>query len=129
MKAETHRHCRRRGFTLWEVLAVLVLAGIVLPAVMRAISVTTGAASDARRRMEAASLAETRMDELVTTGAWQDENLSGDFGTDWPQYRWMAEVSDWDGLTLRLLSVHVQWTAKGVQREVVLSTLVSTGSE
>jgi len=117
----------RRGFTLVEVLATLVLLAVILPVAMRGIALDTRTAADARDRAEAASLAETKLSELLSSGAWQSGEQSGDFGADWPQYAWKVEVSDWEGSTLKLLSVRVEWTSRGQQRNASVSTLVYTG--
>jgi type II secretion system protein I len=119
----------RRAFTLVEVLAALVLVAIILPVAMRGISLATAAAGEARRRVEAAVLAEARLIDLVATGEWEGANLSGDFSPDWPGYRWKAEVSDWDDPLLRQVSVTVEWTSAGRQRAVTLSTLARVGGQ
>jgi len=124
------RECRQqRAFTLVEVLVTLALMAIILPVAMKGISLATTTAGLAKQRMEAASLAETKLAEILVTGAWQNGNLSGDFGPDWPQYRWVAEVRDWEAATLRRIDVRVQWTARGSERSVTLTTLLYNGSE
>ena len=117
------------AFTLVETLATLTLVAIILPVAMRGISLATSAASLARRQAEAGSLAEAKLNEMIATDAWQTANLSGDFGLDGPDYRWSADVRDWQGATLRQLSVSVTWTARGKPRAVTLSTLVYNGSQ
>ena len=117
-----------RGFTLIEALATLVLVTIILPPAMHGISVAANAASQALRRMEAAVLAEAKLAELVATGGWQGSELSGDWEPDTPGYQWTAEVDDWTDDRLRELTVRVEWTARGAQRSVSLTTLVYPGS-
>ena len=114
----------RRGLTLIEVLATIVLMGIVLPAAMHGISLCLGAASVARQRTEAAGLAEAKLNELLATGDWQFGMMSGDFGEAWPEYRWTGGTSDFSDPTLRQLSVRVFWASRGQQRDVKLTTLV-----
>ena len=114
----------RGGFTLVEALATLVLVAIILPVAMRGISLATAAAGHARRQVEAAALAEARLAELVSTGAWQDADLAGDFGDDYPGYAWTAAVTERKEATLRQLDVRVTWVARGAERSVTLSTLV-----
>jgi len=121
-----HRSSFARAFTLVEVLAALTLAAVILPVAMRGISLATAAASDARRQMEAASLAESKLTELRVSGDWQGSELSGDFGTDWPDYRWIADVAEWEDTTVQQLSVSVSWTARSTTRSVTLTTLVYT---
>ncbi|MHC4712036.1 MAG: type II secretion system protein [Planctomycetota bacterium] len=117
------------AFTLVEVLATLALVAIILPVAMRGISLASGAAAEARRRMEAASLAEARLAELLATGDWQGTDLSGDFAPDWPLYRWRADVNDWEQGDLREITVYVEWTARGTERVVALTTLVYNGGQ
>ena len=51
----------RGGFTLVEVLASLALVAVILPVAMEGVSLAVGAAGLARDRIEAASLAETKL--------------------------------------------------------------------
>jgi len=115
---------RRRGLTLIEVLATIVLMGIVLPAAMQGISQCVRAASLARQKSEAAGLAEGKLNELIATGDWQFGVTSGDFGEAWPEYRWKAGTSEFTDPTLQQLSVQVYWTSRNEQRDVTLTTLV-----
>lgn len=112
------------GFTLIEVLAALLLLAIVIPVIMRGISLATAAGSLAKQRSDAYSLCESKLDELLATGQWQYGNLSGDFNPDYPKYRWSANVVDWTDPSVEQLDVHVTWTRNGKDKDVVLSTLV-----
>ncbi len=117
------RPAQRSGFTLVEVLATLVLLGVVLPVAMRGVSLAISSADVARHTAEAASLAEAKLNELVITGDWSVSGASGDFGADWPDYRWTSQSAGRDyGLTEVMLSV--VWTDKGRERNVTVSTLV-----
>ena len=86
-----------------------------------------------RRRSEAGALAEAKLNELIATAQWQSGILAGDFGTDWPDYSWKAEVQTWTpsnstdngyGNTVSELAVHITWVSRGAERSVTLSTLV-----
>jgi prepilin-type N-terminal cleavage/methylation domain-containing protein len=130
----------RRAFTLVEVLATLLLISIILPVAMKAVSVSTQTAAMARRRTEAGGLAEAKLAELVATAEWQGGVLSGDFGSDWPDYRWSADVTTWTspvtstatssstttdpGNTVNEIDLHVSWRDVAGERAVTLSTLV-----
>lgn len=118
---------RGHGFTLMEVLAALALVAVVLPVVMQGFSIASSLASSAKDRTEAAALADSKLNELVATGVWNQGVLSGDFAPDQPNYRWKAEVKNWDSSTLQELDVHVVWTSRGADREFVVSTLVDQG--
>jgi prepilin-type N-terminal cleavage/methylation domain-containing protein len=129
IRADSRRSARvpRCGFTLVEILATLTLVAIVLPSVMHGISLSLATADQARQQAEAAALAHSKLSEIVAAGQLQHAVLSGDFGTDWPDYRWEARLGDWDGATLRQLDVIVSWKHAGVDRSVTMTTLVYTG--
>ena len=116
---------RRRGLTLVEVLATIVMMAIVLPAAMQGITICTATSAVARQRSEAAALAESKISELIATGDWQFGALSGEFGEAWPEYRWEGSAAAWaSDPTMTELSVRVYWTRRGQEREVVLTTLM-----
>ena len=119
---------RRGAFTFVEVLATLTLVAIVFPTVMSGISISLQAGDFATHQAQAPSLAQSKMAELVAQGQWQQATLSGDFSPDYPDYRWNAQVSEWDGVSLEQLDVTVSWRQRGRERSVVLSTLVNTGA-
>jgi prepilin-type N-terminal cleavage/methylation domain-containing protein len=126
----------REAFTLIEVLATLMLMAIVLPVAMKAVTISTAIASDARRRNEAAGLAESKLNELIATSQWNGGVLAGDFSADgWPEYSWSAEVNNWyspevttlgtdPGNSLSEIDLHVTWRARNRDFSVTLSTLV-----
>jgi len=124
-----HRGRQREqpGFTLIEILATISLMAMVLPAVMAGISVCLSAGDLAEHHAKAASLGHTKLSQLLSEGQLQDTNLSGDFGEDWPEYRWTAQVSDWDGSALRQLDVTVWWQHEGKDRNLTFSSLAYTG--
>lgn len=119
---------RKRGFTLIEVLATMLLIAIVLPTVMRGVAAASGTASLSRHRTEAAGLAQAKLAQLMASGEWQAGILSGDFGADYPDYRWRATVTAWplDQTTagLQLVDCSVLWTGRGGREDsVTVSTL------
>src|SRR5690348_6677471 len=65
------RGAGRQGFTLVEVLAALVILGIVLPVAMRGVSLSLAAASNAKHMNVAAQLADQKLNEVVLTSGWQ----------------------------------------------------------
>jgi prepilin-type N-terminal cleavage/methylation domain-containing protein len=113
---------RRSGFTLVEVLASLVIMGIVLPFALRGASLAMHAGSVARHQAEAATLGEAKLTEMVSMGTWADTG-QGDFGNDFSQYRWTMENVQRDiGVTELTLSVF--WQERGADRSIKLSTFV-----
>jgi prepilin-type N-terminal cleavage/methylation domain-containing protein len=124
-----HRGARvRGGFTLVEVLASLLLAAIVLPPAIRGIVLCLDTAGEARLRTEAAALAQSKLTELVATGEVYDAQLEGDFGEELPQYRWAAQLTEWEDSRLVQLDVAVTWQRHGRDRDVTLSTLLYLGA-
>ena len=115
------------GFTLIEVLAAMLLIGIVMPVVMQGVTSATRAGSASRHRTEAATLAGGKLSELMVTNQWNGGNLAGDFGADWPAYKWSAVVTPWAGDTqqigLQQLDVTVTWGDGGRQTDVTVSGL------
>lgn len=119
----SQRGAAHRGLSLIEVLATLVLVGIVLPAAMKGVTLSLRAASLARHQQEASQLAEMRLNEVL---ALEDSSVlagSGSFAPDWPEYSWQAQTYTADfGLTE--VEVRVTWLERGLERAVTLSTLV-----
>jgi len=124
-----------------EVLATLVLIGIVLPVAMRGVSLAMFAGDTAADRKKATVLAESKMAELIATGEWQDTALEGDFATTASGemmdeesvgeagYAWSATVEDWVDLSIKELTVRVTWTARDIEHEVSVTTLVHSEEE
>jgi hypothetical protein len=91
---------------------------------MRGVSVSLAAAEKAKHLSEAASLGDSKLNELISTGEWSGGALQGDFGQDWPMYRWQAQEATRDfGVTEIVLTV--TWQERGQDRSLSLSTMVS----
>lgn len=122
-----NRRSLRRAFTLIEVLVTTLFLAILLPVVVQGIATTNGIGNSARWRTEAAQLAQSKLTEIVNSNLWQDGNSSGDFGPDWPGYRWSTNVEAWPddqtGAGIQEIDLTVTWTARNRQQSVMLSTL------
>ena len=118
---------RSSAFTLVEVLATLMLVTIVLPTVMRGIFLATSTASSTVLRTEAASIAESKLSEIVAGGQWQNGNLTGDIQTDRTTYHWAVSVQVWpqDNTTqnLQQLDLQVTWPFRNQTDSLTLTTL------
>ncbi|MCY2931850.1 MAG: prepilin-type N-terminal cleavage/methylation domain-containing protein [Planctomycetota bacterium] len=112
-----------RGFTLIEVLVTMALLAVVVPAAMQGMSLCLDTGDRARLREQACSLAQGKLAELCAAGQFQQANVQGDFGSDWPKYRWQAAVSSYDA-TLRQISVTVSWDRSGCEYALTLTSLV-----
>jgi len=121
---------RAAAFTLLEVLAALMLLAIVLPVVLRGISMATQLAAHTRFRDQAVTLCEARLAEVIANQEWQDGDAVGDFsdeelwGPDASRYVWEQEVDDWETSSIKQVTVHVIWQQRNQEQVVTLSTLV-----
>lgn len=120
----SNRRTDGRGFTLMEILAALVLIGVVLPAVMKGLSIASILASDSARKYEALDLAESKLAEVLLSGQWQSGAGSGDFMPDYDGYEWTLETSDWTQAAVKQVSMTVYWEQRGRLRQIQLATLV-----
>jgi len=103
----------------------MVFLGILIPAILEGISLANRAAVVSERSLVAAELAGNKLDELTLNNAWASGEMSGDFGKDWPDYRWKATQTSWDMDDMIALDLEVSFAVQGQQRSVQLSTLVS----
>lgn len=116
------RPCSSRAFTLPEVLAALVLIGVVLPVAMRGIAASTAAASRAKHVAEATELARHKLTELSLQTDVDSYANAGDFGTDWPDYRFESRSTEREyGVTE--VTVEVFWKSRGQDESITLTTL------
>ena len=115
-----------RGFTLVEILATFVLIAIILPVAMEGISLSTRMASESRRKIEAGTLAEKKLTEVIITREWVNGDQSGDFGNEYPEFKWRYKVSEWGKEELlRQIDLYVEWAAVKETHSVSVTTLVS----
>ena len=120
---------RQGGFTFVEMLATIVLIAIILPVAMRGIGLCTRLAGQSRKRIEAASLAKTKLTELMAADEWDSGTGAGDFGADWPGYRWSTEVFNWTDAVVSQVNLTVQWQSQGLERSLTLTTLAYSEEE
>jgi general secretion pathway protein I len=114
-----------KGFTLIEILAALLLIGLVLPAVMKGISMVSILASDSDHKYEALDLAETKLAEVLLEKSWENSgSLTGRFENEYEDYEWAVDVSDWTQAGVKQVDIFVYWQQRNRQREIQLSTLV-----
>ena len=119
------RRSRRSAFTFVETLAAMAFLAILLPVLISAVLVSSRAGSVAERTTNAVQLGDNRLNELTLGGAWSSAESRGDFGTDWPGYRWELTKADWQTGAMTELVIHVFFPVQGGEHEVQMSTLVS----
>jgi general secretion pathway protein I len=82
------------GFTLLEVMIAVTIIAIVLVAIFGSQSQSLSLANDAKFNTTAALLAQRKMAEVETVKSLEVSATSGDFGEDFPEYRWELNISD-----------------------------------
>jgi type II secretory pathway pseudopilin PulG len=113
------------GFTFVEVLAAMVFLGILIPVVISALMVSNRAAVVAERSTIAMQLGENRLSELMLQDAWTTAESRGDFGQEWPGYRWELKRQDWQSGAMTELTLDVFFAVQGQEHDVRLSTLTN----
>lgn len=121
--------CCCAGFTLVEILAALLLIGLILPVAMQGVSLASMLASDSSRKYEALDLAETKLAEILLQQDWQSGSGSGKFEDGYDRYRWEMDVSGWTMTGLKQVHLKVYWQQRNRQRNIILSTLVYADNE
>jgi len=112
-----------KGFTLVEILAALLLIGLILPVAMKGISMASVLASNNARKYEALELAEVKLSEILLQEDWKSGSGSGNFDDENDSYQWMMDVSDWTTTGLKQVDLTVFWQQRGRSNQVALSTL------
>jgi type II secretory pathway pseudopilin PulG len=118
-------NARRRAFTFVEMLAAMAFLGILIPVVVSALMVSNRAAPVAERSTIAMQLGENRLSEMMLGDAWSSESSKGDFGTDFPGYRWEMKQADWESGAMTELTLEVFFPVQGREQSIRLSTLVN----
>lgn len=114
-----------RGFTFVEVLAAMVFLGVLMPMVISALLVANRAGEAAERSATAMQLAENRLNQITLDTSWTTEGARGDFGDQWPGYRWELTKADWENGAMTELTMDVLYPVQGSEHSVRLTTLVS----
>jgi general secretion pathway protein I len=84
----------RAGFTLLEVMVSVAIIGIALVTLIGSQSQSISVATISRFETTASFLARQKMTELALTGLDDLQSTEGDFGEDFPEFRWQVEVRD-----------------------------------
>jgi general secretion pathway protein I len=82
------------GFTLLEVMVAVAILSIVLVSVFRMHSQSLAMNMEARFHTQAPMLAQGKLAELESDPKYDISDESGDFGEDFPGYRWRVSVND-----------------------------------
>lgn len=117
------------GVTLLEVLVAVTIAGVVFVVLMSGFGTglkTTGIAED---YTTAAFLAKDLLAELELKKEIKAGKENGDFGEDFPNFRWSTEVEKNTALPFYSASVRVFFTRGNTEREMTLRTVLLAGEK
>lgn len=120
---------RHGAFTFAELLAAMVFMAIVIPVAVQALIISNRAGAVAEHKRVAVQLADRLLTEMVVTDDWRTSEREGDFGEDWPAYRWVLDDAVWDQDTMQVVTVEVFFEIQGREYSVALSTLVDETEE
>lgn len=127
LRSSCHSATGRCAFTFIEVLASLLFMAIVIPAVVTALTVSNRAAIAAERTNVAVQLGENKLSELVIDDAWSGAESRGEFGPEWPGFRWELTQGSWEVDSMTELLMDVFFPVQGREQSIRLTTLVSAG--
>lgn len=129
MRARTARSfSRNAGFTFVEILAAMLFLAILIPTVLGALALSNRAGVLSERTTTAMQLAENRLNEALLDSTWSSGVGGGDFGQEWPGYRWELISRDWPEDSMTELTMVVSFQVQGQNHEVRLTTLASETS-
>jgi general secretion pathway protein I len=94
MSSISYRGFGTSGFTLLEVMVAMAIIAIALTAVLGSQSQSLSLASEAKFSTTVALLAQSKMAEIEAEKPEDLTSDSGDFGDDYPGYRWDKSVND-----------------------------------
>jgi prepilin-type N-terminal cleavage/methylation domain-containing protein len=122
-RTDAVRRQPRRGFTLIEVLAALLLMAIVIPVAMHGMSTASRAGILGQRKAAAARVAERMLDELLITGQLNQTTGSGTIDDGTMSYPWTMQSEPWAEDAMTHVTVKVTFSVQGNDYTVSASTL------
>lgn len=84
------------GFSLIEVILAVLILGIALVGLTEGVTAALTSSKASERQTTAAMLAAGQVETLRATGSYDDGDSAGDFGDEYPQYRWTQTISSED---------------------------------
>ena len=104
----TRRISKRSGFSLIEVLVAVVLLSVGLVGIMEGITLTLASSRDEELHTVAVMLAEGHLEQLRSDGFLFEGEDDGDFGADFPRFRWRRKIEETSLSGLHDVSVSVE---------------------
>jgi general secretion pathway protein I len=120
-----NRKSKRSGFTLIEMIVATLLLAIAVVGALAAYAAATQSAATSERLHTVALLAQRRLTELEL----QSDTLSGgeqqgDFGENYPEYRWKQIVEPTEYQDLYKVTLAIQWGSQNGPRERTFTTFI-----
>lgn len=119
---------RRRGFTLAEVLAALLMMAIIIPVAMQGMSIASRAGTLSQRKAAAMRVAERIISELVIEQQTDQSTSSGNMVDGDTTYPWQMRSETWPEDNMIHLTVTVNFTVQGNMYDVSAATLIAPAS-
>ncbi len=110
------------GFTLIEIMLSIVLIGLVLTTISEFQAKGMDIARETIELTRAALLAKQKMVELER-GMIPEEGGDGNFGEDFPDYRWKIEVENTDTDGLQKVTLLITWQSGTRNRQFEIESL------
>jgi general secretion pathway protein I len=117
--------CPRAAFTFVEMLAAMIFMAIVLPVAVEGIVLANSVSTRALHKRQAMRLADRILNQVMIDEAWEDGEQSGDFGEDFPQYRWEIAVDSWEIDSMLRVTATVSYTVQDREYSESIGTLVA----
>ena len=96
-----------RGFTLLEVMIAMAILAVALVAVYQSQSQSLSMAGSSRFLTTASLLAQSRMAGIDAADPREVVADKGDFGDDFPDYRWQVEIGETENALLKKIILTV----------------------
>ncbi|MFQ5544256.1 MAG: type II secretion system protein [Nitrospiria bacterium] len=123
------RNSGERGFTLLEIMVALALLSISLVILLGLRNRDVALSERARQITEATILARQRITAVSVAGFPDLGKSDGDFGEDFPRYRWAQEIKQTFFEEVRELILSVRWKEGKREEEIQFTTyLFDTGA-
>ena len=122
MTSRANKHLRR-GFTMAEVLAALLLMAIIVPVALQGVQIASRAGTLGQRKAAAMRVAERVLNELIATDGLTQSTGSGTVAEGDQSYAWTMQTETWPEDAMNLVTVRVVFNVQGNDYNVSLSSI------